>query len=117
MSVLNKNYPTSFGNRRVTIAAVAGPVLYAAYTAPSTGGQDVQAFPYGVKDIDLAIGGVSNSGLYRAEVVQIEASTVQGRSLGRTQVVLKWYVVATGAEAGAIDLSAETVNLLFLGGQ
>lgn len=116
--VLNKNYPTSWGNRRVTIARVTGPASYTQYVAPSTGGVELQAFPEGVKDVDFAIGSVSDSGNYRAEVVQIEASSVQGRTLGRTLVRLKIYVMATGAEAAALaDLDAETFSVLVIGGQ
>lgn len=109
-------YPDSFGAKRVSIFPVAGPVLYAAYTAPTTGGQDVVVNgPSGVKIADFVIGAVSRSGLYRAEVVQYEAATVNGQSLARAKVILKWYVVAGGAEAGAIDLSAEIVDLLIIG--
>lgn len=118
MSLLNKNYPTSIGNRRATIGRVVGPASYTQYTAPTTGGVDYQTFPDGVKDIDFAVGGPSDSGLYRADVVQIEASTVQGRSLGRTRLILMIFVIATGAEvAGAVDLSAETFSVLVIGGQ
>lgn len=116
MSVISKDYPTSWGNVRASIMRVVGPSSYAAYTAPTTGGQDVQVSGAGgIKTVDFAIGGVSDSGLYRAEVVQIEASTLNGVSLGRTLIILKWYVVATGSEAGAIDLSAETVSVLVIG--
>lgn len=116
--VLNKNYPTSLGNRRATIGRVTGPASYTQYVAPTTGGVDYQPFADGVKDVDAAIGMVSDSGLYRAEVVQIESSTLQGRALGRTNIVLKIYVVATGAEAAALlDLSTETFSVLVLGGQ
>lgn len=109
-------YPTSWGSNRASVFTVTGPVLYAAYTAPTTGGQDVQVSgPSGVKTIDFVVGGVSASGLYRAEVVHIEASALNGQTLARTKLVLKWYVVSTGAEAGAIDLSGETVNLLVIG--
>ena len=110
-------FPQSWGAKVVGLARVTGPASYATYTAPSTGGQDVQALgACGVKIIDFAIGGVSDSGLYRAEVVQIEASTVQGRSLGASQMVLKWWVVATNAAvANAVDLSAETVSILVIG--
>lgn len=115
--VLNKNFPTSIGNRMMTIARVRGAV-YAQYVAPTTGGVDLTTFPEGVKDIDFALGGPSDSGTYRAEVVQIEASTIQGRSLGRTRLVLKIWVVATNAEVGAgVDLSAETFSILVIGGQ
>lgn len=118
MSLLNKNWPQSWGSRKVTIARVTGPASYTQYVAPSTGGVDLLAFPEGVKDIDFAIGGVSDSGLYRAEVVQIEAASVQGRTLGRAQLVLKIYVVATGAEAAALaDLDAEVFSILIIGGQ
>lgn len=116
MSRPRDGFPTSWGSNRASVFPVTGPELYAAYTAPSTGGQDVQVSgPSGVKTVDFAIGSVSYSGLYRAEVVQIEASSLNGVTLTRTQLVLKWYVVATGAEAGAIDLSAETVDILVIG--
>jgi len=114
-----EGYPTSFGDKRVTIIETVGPASYTQYTAPSTGGQDIQVDPAGgVKTIDWAMGSVSADGLHRAEVVQIEASTLRGVSLGATQLVLKWYVVATGAEvAGAVDLSAagKTVSILVIG--
>lgn len=118
--VLNKNYPTSFGNRRATIGRVVGPGngVYVQYVAPTTGGVDYQPFGDGIKDVDFAIGGVSDSGLYRAEVVQIESSTLQGRDLGRTNIVLKIYVVSTGLELGAgVDISDETFSIFVLGGQ
>jgi len=109
-------YPTSIGSSVLTIARIAGPASYAQYTTPSTGGQDVQGLPNGVKTIDFAIGAVSDDGLHRAEVVQIEASSVNGVSLGRSQLVLKWYVVATGSEVGgAVDLSETIISLLIIG--
>ena len=110
-------FPTSFGNKRASIFSVVGPASYAAYTAPSPGGQDVQTRgPAGVPLIDQAFGAISYSGLYRAEVVQIEASSISGVTTARTQLVLKWYVVSTAAEvAGAVDLSAETVDITVLG--
>lgn len=110
-------YPTSWGSSRASVFPVTGPNPYVTYVAPSTGGQDVQvAGPSGVKTVDFAVGAVSESGLYRAEVVQIESSSLNGQTLGRTQIVLKWYDVATGAAvANGVDLSAETVYLLVIG--
>lgn len=110
-------YPTSFGNKRVSCFEVTGPSSYTQYTAPTTGGQDVQLFgPSGVKVADVVLGGVSKSGLYRADVVQIEASTLNGVPVALSRAILKWYVVATGSEvAGAFDLDAETVVLTVIG--
>lgn len=110
-------YPDAWGNKRVSVFPVTGPASYTQYTAPSTGGQDVRVLPAaGVKGVDFAIGAVSTDGLHRAEVVQIEAASYNGVTVPRMQLVLKWYVVATGAEvAGAVDLSTTTVYLFVIG--
>jgi hypothetical protein len=110
-------YPGVWGSQRASVFPVTGPDSYTTYVAPSTGGQDVQVSgPAGVKTIDFAIGGVSESGLYRAEVVQIESSDLNGVTLARTQLVLKWYTIATGAAVNnGVDLSGETVNILVIG--
>ena len=112
-----EGYPDSFGAKRSSIFPVTGPASYAQYTAPSTGGQDVQVSgPSGLKMVDYVQGGVTQSGLYRVEVVQYEASTLNGVPVASSQIVLKWYVVATGAEVAALtDLSDETVYLFGLG--
>lgn len=119
MPLLSKDYPTSWGNVRASIVAMVGPASYTQYTAPTTGGQDVQASPAaGVKTIDWAAGSVTRDGLHRAEVVQIEASSVNGVTLANSRLVLKWYVVSTGAEvAGGVNLSAaaKTIRLLIIG--
>lgn len=110
-------YPDSFGSHRASIFPVTGPASYTQYTAPSTGGQDVQiSGPSGVKTVEWAQGSVSLAGTYRAEVVQVESSTLNGVPVANSRIVLKWYVVATGAEvAGAVDLSGQTVNILVFG--
>ena len=118
MPPLTKDYPTSFGNVRASVFTVVGPASYTQYTAPTTGGQDVEIGPNsGVKVIDwISPIATSSDGLHYAQVVQIEASTVNGVSLGRTKFVLNWYVIATGSEvAGAVDLSTTTVTLFVLG--
>lgn len=110
-------YPDAWGNKRVSVFPVTGPAAYTQYTAPSTGGQDVRVLPAaGVKGVDFAIGAVSTDGLHRAEVVQIEAASYNGVTVPRMQLVLKWYVVATGAEVAAmVDLSTTTVYLFVIG--
>ena len=110
-------YPDAWGQALVSIFPVTGPASYAQYTAPSTGGQDVQVSgPSGVKTADFVVGAVSRSGLYEAKVVQYEASTLNGVPVANSQVVLKWYVVSTAAQVGgAVDLSAEIVDLLLIG--
>lgn len=111
-------YPTSIGNKVMSVFPVAGPAVYAQYAAPSVGGQDVQTSAFGVKSIDKVIGGVTTDGLYQVLPAYVEASNLAGRSLGLTQVVLKWYVLATGLEVGAgVDLHGSTINLLVIGDQ
>ena len=115
-----EGFPDSWGAKRVTVITTVGPASYTQYTAPTTGGQDVNVLPQGgVKTVDWAAGSVSADGLHRAEVVQIEAGPVLGNpALADARLVLKWYVVATGAEvAGAVDLSAvgKTVRILVVG--
>lgn len=110
-------YPTSWGSSRASVFPVLGPASYTQYTAPSTGGQVVPLLgPSGVKVADFCIGAVSTDGLHRAEVVQIEEAAVNGQTLARAAVRLKWYVVATGSEAaGMADLDTTTVYLLVVG--
>lgn len=110
-------YPTSFGSSRASVFPINGPASYTQYTAPATGGQVVTLQgPSGVKVADFVIGAVTTDGLHRAEVVQIEAASVNGQTLANAAVRLKWYVVATGAEvAGAVNLSSKVVYLFVLG--
>jgi len=114
-----EGFPDSWGSHRATVIETVGPASYTQYTAPTTGGQDVNVLPQGgVKTVDWAAGSVSADGLHRAEVVQIEASPVLGQTLANSRLVLKWYVVATGAEvAGGVDLSAagKKVRILVVG--
>jgi len=110
-------YPTSWGNKRASVFPVTGPTSYTQYTAPTTGGQDVQLHPTaGIKFADFALGGISTDGLHRAEVVQIEPSSLGGLTVPGSRLVLKWYVVAGGAEvAGGVNLSTKTVNIFAVG--
>ncbi len=118
--VAREGFPDHWGSKLVTVITVTGPSSYTVYTGGSTGGQDVQALPNGgVKTIAYAKGGHAASGNFKAEVVQIEASTTLGVSLTRTQFILKWSVVATVIAdvevAAAVDLSGETVDVLVVG--
>ena len=117
MPPLRNTYPTSFGDNRASVMTVVGPASYTQFTAPSTGGQDVQADPQGgVKIVDFAIGGSSNDGTHRAEVVHYEAGLVRGVSVADTVFVLKWYVIATDAEVGAaVDISGQTIRVMVFG--
>lgn len=110
-------FPDSWGGSKVSVFPVTGPVSYAQYTAPTTGGQDVPIQPSaGIKFADFALGSVSTDGVHRAEVVQIEPSSIGGLTVPGTRLVLKWYVVATGAEvANAVNLSTKTVYIFAVG--
>jgi hypothetical protein len=117
MSRPKEGYPTPIGSVLLSVFPVTGPASYSQYTAPSTGGQDVQLLPNaGIKTGDVVLGGISTDGVHRAEVVQLEASTVNGQTLANSRIVVKWYVVATGSEvAGGFDLSDTTVYLTAIG--
>ena len=114
MSVL-AGYPTSWGNCRVAIATLRGPAPYAAYTAPLTGGQQINLFGLtGQKGIDRVLMGITTDGLYMVIPVAFTSGLINGQAINRQTVILQWRVLSTGAEAGAIDLSGSTVELLVL---
>ncbi len=118
MSPALDGYPTPWGASFVSVITLTGPASYSQFTAPSTGGQDVRSLPEaGPKTVDFAIGGSSDDGTHRVEVVHYEAGAVPGgASLANATFVLKWYVIATGSEvAGAVDLSGQTVRVLVIG--
>lgn len=100
-----------------------GPVLYAVIgegVAPAlaTGGDTVEAAEAGMKYLDWVGAGLTDSGKYRVEAIPTTRSGVVGKNViappGATYR-LRWVVVASGAEAAAIDLSAEIVRLFVLG--
>lgn len=94
--------PSPVGELFMSMADVVGPNPYAA------GGVAVSPQQFGLQTFKQVIGAVTRSGTY----------TVESRSIsgpGGTSIKLIWAVVATGAEAGAIDLSAETVRIIAFG--
>lgn len=117
------SYPTVIGDRRLAVFPHVGPTLYTPVsngTAPAlaTGGDTVQAVEAGFKTFDVVLGGVTDSGTYRVEAIPKAVSGVVGTNKfgqATTSYTLRWYVVATGAEAGAIDLDAEIVRLTAIG--
>lgn len=113
------NFPDAWGAHRSSIQPIVGPALYTQYTAPSTGGQAVELASTGLRGVQAAWGaignGITRSGLYRAEVVQIEPGPVGGIDRPGLQLRLKWYVVASGDQVAAmVDLSDEIVDIFLL---
>jgi hypothetical protein len=118
-------YPTSFGSSRASVFPHQGPVLYApvaagAAPALATGGDLVEAGPEaGMKYFDWVSAGLSDSGTYRVEAAPVAESGDPDNptKLGQpsTTYRLRWIVVATGAQAAAVDLSAEVVRLFAIG--
>ena len=110
--------PGALSTRTVSIIQHVGPNPYApvVVAAPSTGGDPITAATFGLKTIEALIGGISDNGQY--EVVPVFTNTntsAQAAAGGQTTVNLQWRTAATGAEAGAIDLSARTVRLTAIG--
>lgn len=112
-----RNFPTAWGNVMVSVVGHAGPVLYTVgsfNTIPITGGDTVYASEFGLKSLVAVIPlGMSDLGTYYVQPVPITDSDY-GNATG-TSYKLIWYVQATGVEAAAIDLSAQTVRLLGIG--
>lgn len=112
-------YPTSFGSSRASVNGITGINPYVAITpgtppAVATGGQSIKASDFGLKYFDYAVAGLSDSAVYRVECIPGQPSG-QGPKGASSTYTLRWVVVATGAEAGAIDLSAEVVRVFALG--
>lgn len=95
-------YPTKWGNKNVESIDWVGPVLYAA------GGIAFPSGNFGWGAFDSGYGSVSQSGTYSA-VIRFSGD---GAQISPKVVV---FVNATGAEAGALDLSDEVFRLTFVG--
>lgn len=95
-------YPSIFGDRKVIALDWNAPNPYVA------GGVSFPAANLGWGGLDAGFGGVSQSGTYFS-LIRFSADG----SVRTAKVVV--YVSATGAEAGAIDLSAEYFRLFFIG--
>ena len=95
------------GAKLMAIVDVTGPVLYA------TGGVTIDLSNYnlgGMSAVEyIGAGTSSNATDY------VEGRTPTGNTAATTSYKLVWTVVATGAEAGAIDLSGSTVRLMAYG--
>ena len=105
-------YPQSSGAKRESVLLVAGPNPYTAVSVatPPTGGQVVQAAAFGLKYIEAAEGSLSDDGQYGVRVIH-DSNPKQGT----TSIRLMWFTAATGAQAGAVDLSARSVRVRAIG--
>ena len=121
---LMDSYPDAWGAHKVSVVPHQGPTLYtvvAEQTAPTlaTGGDLLTAAECGMKYIEFVCGGLSDSGTYRVECIPTTVSGVVAsptrQPVPTTTYCLRWVVVATGAEAAAVDLDAEIVRLLVIG--
>lgn len=107
------DYPAVPGNKPFTIHDITGPASYAQVSngTPPTGGQAVNASDMGLVDVEFAMDGYSDNGQYVAQ--PILTTRPNG---GAPQLILRWVVAATGAEAsGATNLSARTVRIAAIG--
>jgi len=109
-------YPIYQGSKKISVIDFKGLSTY------TPGGETIQAAQFGEGGIDfiepmnkqyLSINGTSMvvaasfSGTY---FVTIKVATTADGAV--SSVTITWYVVATGVEAGAIDLSAEEIRFL-----
>ncbi len=112
------DYPDASGAHKVSAFYHKGPTLYAALTTnPVAGGDTVNAVEAGMKFFDIVLAsGFSDSGLYWVQAVGPAANPSTNKQAAHAKTwKLKWIVTSTGVEAGAIDLSAQTVRLFAIG--
>lgn len=119
MSNTLADYPDAWGAHKGVVFGHTGPVLYAALTAnPVAGGDTVRVAEAGnMKFFDFVSPvGFSDSGLYYVIGVAPAANPTTNKQAAHASTwKLKWFVTATGVEAGAINLSAQTVRLFAVG--
>jgi hypothetical protein len=111
-------YPDAFGAHHFSVFPHSGPASYTQMTdTPVAGGDTARPAEAGMKRFDWVGMGLSDSGTYRVEGVCPAASPSDEPNGGQAASwVLRWVVIATGAEAAnALDLSAETVRLAAVG--
>jgi len=96
--------------KRTNIVELVGPVLYAA------GGQTLTAAQFGHGGFDfVSCNGLSYSGTYFGRVQYLAVDAAPSALKGAVpSVKIKWFVVSTGAEAGAIDLSGEILRIFMI---
>ncbi len=110
------------GSKKLSVYDFKGLAVY------TPGGETIRARQLGESAIDAVIpqnigrGSVTQGAVARDETLCLSFSgtyfvtfTFAAGAKGAVEsVTIKWYVTATGAECGAIDLSAETVRAAFL---
>lgn len=126
------SYPDSWGAQRASVIPHAGPSSYTQVSVgtpptPATGGDaTLTAVEAGLKYIDYAVAGITDSGNYRVDVIPTVASGTGPNGAAQTTVRLKWTALRTASIGGqsqtinteaasATDLSAEVVRVLVIG--
>lgn len=113
------DFPDSFGAHRAAAFYHTGPASYTQMTTgPLAGGDVVEAVEAGITFFDVCIPvGLSDSGVYRVEGVAPVGNPSTNKQAAHARTwLLRWVVVATGAQAAAeLDLSAQTVRLFAVG--
>jgi hypothetical protein len=108
-------YPQAIGASMLSILPHTGPASYVQIVHATGVGDSVSGPEAGLKYFDWVSGGLTDSGTYRIEAAPKTVST-SPQGAAATTYLLKWVVVATGAEvAAAVDLSAQTVRLMAIG--
>lgn len=118
-----EGYPQPWGNKKVSVFYHTGPNPYVpvVVATPVITGDPVSDTEAGMRFIEVMVGGMSDNGQYVIDCIpgggNPSQPQPQGGTVGAPQRTwrLQWRVAATGAEAGAIDLSGRTVRLLAIG--
>jgi hypothetical protein len=123
--LIRYSYPKQPGDTPWSIVDVEGPTSYVQVTAGSagpplvrpTGGQPIFPKDFGLQSFHIILQQASQDALYRVDVIPfliVDQSNPGGDAF--IQSVLRWTVIATGAQVAAgVDLSAHSVRLLAIG--
>lgn len=124
-STVLDGYPQPMGNKKISVFYHKGPNPYVpvVVATPVTTGDPVTDTEAGMRYIETIFGGISDNGQYRVEAIPSGGNPSQAQGAGTGGTVgapqrtwrLRWEVLSTGAEAGAVDLSARTVRLTAIG--
>lgn len=106
-------YPSPPGNKQFSELKVDGPTLYTVIStgSPPTGGQTINASDFGLVSLEgLIVLSNSDNGQFGVRPIALKPD-IQGCPA----YTLQWFTLATGAEVGAVNLSARSVRLLGIG--
>jgi len=103
------------GDRIMVLFNITGPTSYTQVTpgTPPTGGLIISAQAFGLKDVEVVLAGMDETGTY--EVVATKLAPASGSEFPNSALFM-WRVATTGAQVAATtNLSTYTVHCVAFG--